>query len=77
MFQIALRTVRESCGYSIEAVSAYCGILPNTLNEIEINSTDAPLSIIRKILSLYNVSAKLIYFGTELDCIEHNKSPYF
>lgn len=73
MFQITLRAARESCGYTQEEVAEYCGVSTRVLEKIEIDSQDAPISVVRKALSLYGVSSKLIYFGTESDCIVHNK----
>lgn len=74
MLKITLRAARESCGYTKEEVAEHCGMPIKAFNEIEDDSMDTPISIIRKTLCLYGISAELIYFGTESDCIKHNRS---
>ncbi|KLU63996.1 hypothetical protein DEAC_c39900 [Desulfosporosinus acididurans] len=74
MIKITLRTARELSGYTIKEVADYCGIVVGVLDEYEVDSEYTPISLIRKILSLYKISSDLIFFGTLEDCIKHNRS---
>jgi len=73
MFQITLRAARLSCGYTPEEVAKHCGITVKAYEKIEKDSGKVKLGILLGLLKLFGVSADLIYFGTEADCIKHNR----
>jgi transcriptional regulator with XRE-family HTH domain len=74
MFKITLRAARVACGYTEEEVAKHSGVSVDTLGKYEVDSGKMPISLIRKILNMYGVSSSFIYFGTEADCIEFNRS---
>ena len=75
MFKITLRTARELNGYTVEEVAECSGIPIGALSKYEVDSEWMPLSLISKVLTLYGVSSSLIYFGTEHNCVTHNRKP--
>ena len=73
MFKISLKVARELSGYTVEDVAKYCGVSISNLSKIEIDSGWIQFSLMQKLTNLYGVPLDLIYFGTEVDCIEHNR----
>ncbi|HBV85732.1 MAG TPA: hypothetical protein DEF42_03535 [Desulfosporosinus sp.] len=73
MFQITLRTARESCGYSESEVAAHCGITIKALKKYERNSALIPVEVINKLNLLYSVPLVLIFIGTEAKCVMSNR----
>lgn len=73
MFQVTLRVARELNGYTKEETAQYCGVSTNTINELENNSGQVAYELLLMILKLYSVSPELIYFGSEAECIKHNR----
>jgi len=73
MFQITLRTVRESFGYSVEEVAEHCGIPSCTLIAYEIDTSTIPFTKARRLSEFFNVSFEDIYIGHEKECFELNR----
>lgn len=65
MFQITLRMAREAYGSSIEEVARCCGVSIEDLEKYEKDSSDMPISIGKKIRTLYDVPLNLIFIGPE------------
>ncbi|KGP76606.1 hypothetical protein JT05_03775 [Desulfosporosinus sp. Tol-M] len=74
MFKITLRTARELNGYTVEEAARHSGVPVDMLCKYEVDSEKMPISLIRRILNTYGASSSFIYFGTEADCIEFNRS---
>lgn len=73
MFQFTLRAARISCGYSVKEVANYCEVSVNIIRRYEKDSTTLPLHLILNLSFLYGVSVDQVYFGSEADCIKHNR----
>lgn len=73
MFQFTLRAARISCGYSLKEVARYCEVSVGTISRYEKDNGTLPLHLILKLSLLYGGSLDLIYFGSEADCIKHNR----
>jgi DNA-binding XRE family transcriptional regulator len=55
MFQITLRVVRESCGYTVEEVAEYCGIALDKMKEVEDDPGAMKDSIAIKLRKLFGI----------------------
>ncbi|UWG96762.1 helix-turn-helix domain-containing protein [Dehalobacter sp. DCM] len=74
MFQIMLRCVRESCGYSIIEAALHCDLSADEYELIENDASLLTADIMVKIKKLYNnIPLELIYPGEEMDCIRYNR----
>jgi len=60
MFQITLKTARESCGYTQEEVANYCMIRIGEYIKMEIYTVTIPSDILRKIRKLYGIPLDFI-----------------
>ena len=74
MFKITLRTARELSGYTKEEVASHCGVLVDTLDGFEKDSSLITVAIIRKIIKLYKVPLRLIFIGMESDFAKLNRA---
>lgn len=73
-FQFTLKAARICCGYSVKEVAKKCNVRPITITKYEEDPRDISFDLLTKLLDLYRVPADLIYFGTELECIMHNRA---
>ena len=73
MIQFTLRTIRESCGYSVEEAASYCGVSVATFNSFQINSSLITIETIQKISELFVVPLDLLFDGLETDCAKKNR----
>lgn len=65
MFQITLRTARESCGYTVKRVATYCGVSSRTIRKYENNSFNLPLYLIIQLSELYEVPPNSFVYYNE------------
>ena len=72
--KITLRSARELSGYNVEEVARHCGVSEDLYNKIESDPGQTQLGLIFKIATFLGISLRVIYPGTEADCIEHNRT---
>lgn len=74
MFQVTLKTARESCGITIKQAANHCSLSDIEYEQIEQNTELATVGMLKKLKSLYNdIPLDLIHIGYEADCTEHNR----
>lgn len=75
MFQIPLRMVRESYGYSPDETAKYCEIDTDYYLRIESDTRLLTVNILCKMKKLFkNLPLEIIYPGKEIDCVKHNRN---
>lgn len=65
IFQITLRAIRISCGYTGDEVARCCDVPVGDINKAEIDSSEMAYSLLSKMADLYKVAIDRIYLGPE------------
>jgi len=60
-----MKTARELNGYTVEEAAKRCRISKELLMEIENDSGNAPISVARKLLQLYDIPAWYIFWESK------------
>lgn len=68
-----LRSIRINHGYTIEEVAEKLNLSVEDVEAYEKDSGDVPISIGAKICRLFKIGFEDIHWGTETECIEHNR----
>lgn len=69
-FYVTLKTARILRGLKIKEVAAFTGKCIDTISKYERDSTEIPRDLSVKLLKLYNVPERYVFFGKETDLHE-------
>lgn len=64
-FKITFQAARINRGYSVKEVAELTGRHPDTIRKYEIDSSNIPHDLMIRLLEMYQVPHRLIFFGKE------------
>jgi predicted transcriptional regulator len=59
---------RELSKLSLGEVAEYCGVSTKNIDDMEINASEIPYTLLLKMIDLYMVDVDHLYLGAEFDC---------
>ncbi|WP_295745336.1 helix-turn-helix transcriptional regulator [uncultured Limosilactobacillus sp.] len=69
----SLEACRKNAGLTLRQAASYAGISYQTLSKYENNSADIPISLLNKLVFLYQVDKDLIFLGNKYELIRKIK----
>ena len=74
MSLFSLEACRKNAGLTLRNAAVYLGISYQTLSKYENDSSDIPMSLLNKIVELYQVDRNSIFLGNKYELISKIKS---
>ncbi len=74
MSLFSLEACRKNAGLTLRNAAVYLGISYQTLSKYENDSSDIPMSLLNKMVELYQVDRNSIFLGNKYELISKIKS---
>lgn len=74
MSLFSLEACRKNAGLTLKNAAVYLGISYQTLSKYENDSSDIPMSLLNKMVELYQVDRNSIFLGNKYELISKIKS---